>query len=159
LPRDMLINYPHLLGDVNATIIVTELTLASARDCIRLLSWLKSHAAQSKVYVVANKVQTSNLEISRQDFEGSIERKIDVLVPYDPRTAAQSAKLGQALVEAGKSSKASAKIIELTNLVLGSAGVGDDADAMGDKKSLLEKFGDLKSLLPSKKIKEDAPKV
>ncbi|MFK7840900.1 MAG: pilus assembly protein CpaE, partial [Sphingorhabdus sp.] len=57
LPRDMLINYPHLLGDVNATVIVTELTLASARDCIRLLSWLKSHAAQSKVYVVANKVQ------------------------------------------------------------------------------------------------------
>ena len=159
LPRDMLINYPHLLGDVNATIIVTELTLASARDCIRLLSWLKSHAAQSKVYVVANKVQTSNLEISRQDFEGSIERKIDVLVPYDPRTAAQSAKLGQALVEAGKSSKASAKIIELTNLVLGSAGGGDDADAMGDRKSLFEKFGDLKSLLPSKKIKEDAPKV
>jgi len=159
LPRDMLINYPHLLGDVNATIIVTELTLASARDCIRLLSWLKSHAAQSKVYVVANKVQTSNLEISRQDFEGSIERKIDVLIPYDPRTAAQSAKLGQALVDAGKSSKASAKIIELTNLVLGSAGGGDDADAMGDKKSLLEKFGNLKSLLPSKKIKEDAPKV
>ena len=105
LPRDMLINYPHLLGDVNATVIVTELTLASARDCIRLLSWLKSHAAQSKVYVVANKVQTTNLEIGRQDFESSIERKIDIMIPYDAKTAAQAAKLGQAMVEAGKSSK------------------------------------------------------
>ena len=124
-----------------------------------LLSWLKSHAAQSKVYVVANKVQTSNLEIGRQDFEGSIERKIDVLIPYDPRTAAQSAKLGQALVQAGKSSKASAKIIELTNLVLGSASGGEDAGALGDSKSLLEKFGNLKSLLPSKKAKEDAPQA
>ena len=159
LPRDMLINYPHLLGDVNATVIVTELTLASARDCIRLLSWLKSHAAQSKVYVVANKVQTSNLEISRQDFEGSIERKIDVMIPYDPRTAAQSAKLGQALVQAGKSSKASAKIVELTSLVLGSVSGGEEADDLNDKKSLREKFGDLKSLLPSKKAKEDAAKV
>lgn len=159
LPREMLINYPHLLGDVNATIIVTELTLASARDCIRLLSWLKSHAAQSKVYVVANKVQTANLEIGRQDFESSIERKIDIMVPYDPKSAAQSAKLGQALVDAGKSSKASAKIIELTNLVLGSVSSGEDADATDDKKSFMGKFGDFKSFLPSKKAKENAPEV
>jgi len=159
LPRDMLINYPHLLGDVNATIIVTELTLASARDCIRLLSWLKSHAAQSKVFVVANKVQTANLEIGRQDFESSIERKIDIMIPYDPKTASQAAKLGQAMVDAGKSSKASAKIIELTNLVLGAVNDGEDQDAAGDKKSLMEKFGGFKSFLPSKKIKEDAPKV
>ena len=159
LPRDMLINYPHLLGDVNATVIVTELTLASARDCIRLLSWLKSHAAQSKVYVVANKVQTSHLEIGRQDFESSIERKIDLMIPYDPKTAAQAAKLGQAMVEAGKSSKASAKIIELTNLVLGSVSSGEDDDDIGDKKSFKEMFGDFKSFLPSKKAKEEAPKV
>ncbi|MEH6701011.1 AAA family ATPase [Parasphingorhabdus sp.] len=159
LPRDMLINYPHLLGDVNATIIATELTLASARDCIRLLSWLKSHAAQSKVYVVANKVQTSNLEISRQDFESSIERKIDILIPYDAKTAAQSAKLGQALVEAGKSSKASAKIVELTNLVLGSVDGSDDEAGSGDKQSFMGKLGDFKSFLPSKKVKEAAPKV
>ena len=159
LPRDMLINYPHLLGDVNATIIVTELTLASARDCIRLLSWLKSHAAQSKVFVVANKVQTANLEIGRPDFESSIERKIDIMIPHDPKTASQAAKLGQAMVDAGKSSKASAKIIELTNLVLGAVNDGEDQDAAGDKKSLMKKFGDFKSFLPSKKIKEDAPKV
>jgi len=159
LPRDMLINYPHLLGDVNATVIVTELTLASARDCIRLLSWLKSHAAQSKVFVIANKVQTANLEIGRQDFENSIERKIDIMIPYDPKTAAQAAKLGQAMVEAGKSSKASAKIIELANLVLGSVSSGEAAEATGDKKSLMAKFGDFKSFLPSKKTKEDAPKV
>ncbi|MBQ0771656.1 pilus assembly protein CpaE [Parasphingorhabdus sp.] len=159
LPRDMLINYPHLLGDVNATVIVTELTLASARDCIRLLSWLKSHAAQSKVFVVANKVQTANLEIGRQDFESSIERKIDIMIPHDPKTASQAAKLGQAMVEAGKSSKASAKIIELTNLVLGSVSGGEDSSTSPDKKSLMEKFGDFKSFLPSKKTKEEAPKV
>ena len=159
LPRDMLINYPHLLGDVNATVIVTELTLASARDCIRLLSWLKSHAAQSKVYVVANKVQTTNLEIGRQDFESSIERKIDIMIPYDAKTAAQAAKLGQAMVEAGKSSKASAKIIELTSLVLGSVGGGENPDDADNKKSFMDKFGDFKSFLPSKKAKEDAPKV
>ncbi len=154
LPRDMLINYPHLLGDVNATVIVTELTLASARDCIRLLSWLKSHAAQSKVYVVANKVTSNNLEISRQDFESSIERGIDIMIPSDPKTAAQAAKLGQAFVEAGKSSKATNKIIELSNMVLASVDGAEEEAEDGSKKSLLGKLGDFKSLLPSKKSKD-----
>ena len=149
LPRDMLINYPHLLGDVNATVIVTELTLASARDAIRLLSWLKSHAAQSKVIVVANKVHSGNLEISRADFESSIERKIDIMVPADPKTAAHAAKLGQALVEAGKSSKATAKIIELATQVLGT--VDSDDENSKSSTSLMDKFSGLKSLLPSKK--------
>ncbi|MEH6789028.1 AAA family ATPase [Parasphingorhabdus sp.] len=159
LPRDMLINYPHLLGDVNATVIVTELTLASARDCIRLLSWLKSHAAQSKVFVVANKVQSANLEIGRQDFESSIERKIDIMIPFDGKAASQAAKLGQAMVEAGKSSKASAKIIELSDLVLGSVGGEEFSGKDGDKKSLKDKFGDFRSLLPSRKASEDSPKA
>lgn len=157
LPREMLISYPHLLGDVNATVIVTELTLASARDAIRLLSWLKSHAAQSKVIVVANKVQSSGLEISRQDFETSIERKIDIVVPSDPKTAAQSAKLGQAFVEAGKSSKASAKIVELADQVLGTVDSDDDESGGNAKSSLMDKLN-IKSLLPSKKksVEQDA---
>lgn len=152
LPREMLISYPHLLGDVNATVIVTELTLASARDAIRLLSWLKSHAAQSKVIVVANKVQSGGLEISRQDFETSIERKIDIMIPSDPKTAAHSAKLGQAFVEAGKSSKATNKIIALTDLVLGAVN-DEDEDGAKSKSSLMGKFN-IKSLLPSKKKAE-----
>ncbi len=47
LPRNMLINFPHLLGDVNVVLVVVEMTLASARDAIRILSWLKTNAAMS----------------------------------------------------------------------------------------------------------------
>src|SRR4030095_9142795 len=34
LPRNMLINFPHLLNEVNVAVIATEFTLASARDTI-----------------------------------------------------------------------------------------------------------------------------
>jgi pilus assembly protein CpaE len=44
MPRNMLINFPHLLSDVNAVVLTTELTLAGARDAIRLLAWLKANA-------------------------------------------------------------------------------------------------------------------
>ena len=149
LPRDMLISYPHLLGDVNATVLVTELTLASARDAIRMLSWLKSHAAQSKVILVVNKAQSSHLEISRADFESSLERKIDIVIPADPKATAHAAKLGQALVEAAQSSKASAKIRELAERILGAVENDEDAEE-GASGSLLSKLG-LGSLLSSSK--------
>ncbi|RYD61197.1 MAG: pilus assembly protein CpaE, partial [Sphingomonadales bacterium] len=70
LPRGMLVNHPHLITDVQIAVLVTELTLASARDAIRILSWFKSNAPQTQVIVVANRVQqAAMLEISRKDFE------------------------------------------------------------------------------------------
>ena len=86
----MLVQHPHLITDVQVAVVVTELTLAAARDTIRILSWLKSNAPQTQVFVVANRVHArAQLEISRKDFEGSIERKIDFVVPFDQKLAAR----------------------------------------------------------------------
>ena len=69
LPRHMLVQYPHLIHDVHVCVVVAELTLAAARDTIRILSWLKSNAPQTKVIVVANGVPSGGaLEISKQGF-------------------------------------------------------------------------------------------
>ena len=153
LPRNMLINFPHLLGDVNVVVVATEMTLASARDAIRILSWLKTNASHARPIVVANKVQAGMAEISRADFEASIERKINIMIPYDIKAAANAAKLGQTFVQANRSTKAGAAMRELATAVIGSA---EDAaaeaieKAPGAKKSLLGKFGDFKSLMPTK---------
>src|SRR3546814_15659296 len=56
MPRNMLINFPQLVADLNVVVLVTEMTLASARDAIRLLSWLQTNAPKARVIVVANKV-------------------------------------------------------------------------------------------------------
>src|SRR5215216_6872271 len=39
LPRNMMVQYPHLLNDVHVVIVVVEFTLAGTRDGIRILSW------------------------------------------------------------------------------------------------------------------------
>jgi len=152
LPRQMLIDFPHLVSDTNIAVLVTELTLASARDAIRLLAWLRSNAPVARILVVANKVQPATLELSRADFEATIERKIDFLIPSDPKTAAQAAKLGQPFCEAGKSTKAGAVMKLLTDRCLGLAEeeVIAEKDTGGAKKSLLGKFSDFRSLLPAK---------
>ena len=96
LPRGMLVQHPHLITDIQAAVVVTELTLAAARDTIRILSWLKSNAPQTQVVVVANRVPQGTLEIARKDFEGSIERKIDFLIPYDQKLGGAVGQAGQA---------------------------------------------------------------
>jgi pilus assembly protein CpaE len=128
LPRNMLINFPHLLNDVNVVVVATELTLASARDTIRLLSWLKTNAAHATPVVVANKVQANALEISKADFEASIERKIDYLIPFEQAAAAKAAKLGQAFVEANAQGKATAQIKALAERILGAAAEDESGD-------------------------------
>lgn len=150
LPRNMLINFPHLLNDVNVVALVTEMTLASARDTIRILSWLKTNAAHATPLIIANKVQPGAAEISKADFEASIERKIDIIVPYDQKAAANAAKLGKTFLDANAASKASVGIKELGNRIIG---LGDEDGgseaASGGKKSLLGNF-DIKSLLAKK---------
>ncbi|MFB0872395.1 MULTISPECIES: pilus assembly protein CpaE [unclassified Sphingobium] len=159
LPRGMLIQHPHLMTDVNVTLVVTELTLASARDTIRILSWLKSNAPQGRVIVVANRVHPGSPEISRKDFEQSIERKVDVIVPFDLRVAAQAAKLGKTIAETAKGSKLGAACTAMLEEVLGAADAdaADGAPAKGGAKpsakkgdSLLGKF-DFKSMMPSRR--------
>ncbi len=131
LPRGMLVLHPHLITDVQIAVVVTDLTLAAARDAIRILSWLKSNAPETQVFVLANRVHAGQLEISRKDFEGSIERKIDFLVPFDQKLSAQAAKLGKPLAEAGKGSKTVAPIVDLATQLLG---LGDGSIAASDGK-------------------------
>lgn len=159
VPRSVLVQYPMLFNDVQATIVVAEFTLASARDVIRILSWLKSNAPQSAVMVVANRVPAGgSVEITRKDFEASIERKVDFVLPYDLKIVTQAAKLGKAVAEVGKGTKLGQSLNELGASVLSAIEGGDTegGKAGGKSGSLLGKLGNLKSMLPSKAKKAEA---
>jgi pilus assembly protein CpaE len=150
LPRNMLINFPHLLAEVNVVVLATEMTLASARDAIRIMSWLKTNAPHAQVLVAANKVQAGGAEISKADFEASIERKINFSIPFDLKAASNAAKLGQTFADANRSSKSAAVMRDIAQAILGAAdNDGADVAEAGPAKSLLDKF-DFKSLLAKK---------
>ncbi len=167
LPRAMIVQHPHLLNDIQSIVVVAELTLAGARDMIRILSWLKSNAPATRVTLVANRVPTSGAsEISKKDFESSIERKLDVMLPYDPKIMVQSAKLGKSVAEVGKGSKLGQGVIALAARIALHDG-DTDGGANADKKtaklatgntgtSLMGKFTSLKSMMPGKKAQKVA---
>jgi pilus assembly protein CpaE len=151
LPRPMLVQYPHLVHDSHVSIVVTELTLAGTRDTIRILSWLKQNAPQSRVFVVANRVLGTALqEIGRKEFEQSIERKIDVMIPLDQKAAAQAAKHGQPLAKAGGGSKVTGSLNQLLKMTLGVVESAGDGEVDTPTASLLDKLGNLKSMVAKK---------
>jgi len=155
LPRTMLPAFPQLASAADAVIVVADLTLASARDGIRILSWLKSHAAQARAIVVANKVQAGSGEISRADFEASIENRIAFEIPYDPKGATQAAKLGQTFAETNRTGKPAQALRALAAALINREEPGSPAGPPAPgKRSLLGRLGDLQGLRPGKARKE-----
>jgi pilus assembly protein CpaE len=157
LPRNMLVQHPHLVHDAHVCILVVELTLAGTRDAIRILSWLKANAPQSRLIVVANRVATGNVqEISRKEFEKSIEHPVDIAIPFDPKAAAQAAKLGQPLARGGKNPKVTQPLSQLVTMTVSVVdGSEDKREAEQIGASLLGKLGTFKSMV-GKKPKEGA---
>jgi pilus assembly protein CpaE len=148
LPRPMLVAHPHLVHDAHVCIVVVEFTLAATRDAIRILSWLKANAPQARVLVVANKAQGGQ-EINRAEFEKSIERKVDVVIPYDQKAAVQAAKLGQPLAKVVTSAKVAQPLAQLVTLTTSAVdGTQDGAEAAAPT-SLLGKLN-LKDMLAKK---------
>ncbi len=150
MPRNMLISYPHLVHDVNVVVIVSELTLAGARDTIRILAWLKSNAPQSRPFVVINKMQAIATEINRKDFEATIERKIDMVIPFDSKAMAQAAKLGRPIVDAVRSSKISSSISTLADMINGSAAEIAEEKAESAKPAKKSVMSGFKAMLAKK---------
>jgi pilus assembly protein CpaE len=99
---------------------------------------------------VANKVHPGTDEISKADFEASVERKIAFTIPFDIKAATHAAKLGQTFAEANRASKAGAVLRDLAQTVIKSGDASAPVSEAGTaKKSLLGKI-DLKGLLAKK---------
>jgi pilus assembly protein CpaE len=145
LPRTVAVQHPHLVSDVNHLVVVTEQTLAATRDTIRLIGFLKANAPHARITVVANRVASAPPpEVSRKDFEASIERKVDIVLPLDVKQAVSAAKQGKALSAVATSGKTGSAFKSLLSIL-----AGDIAEQDGEleSKSLM---GKVRSLLPAK---------
>ena len=146
IPRQVLIPFPHLVSEAGTILLVSDVTLAAARDTIRLLSWFKQNVPGARVLLVANKFQNAIGELSRKEFESSIERQIDIVIPFDPKMVSQSAKLGKSYAEICKGTKSAQVWTNLTRLILDGADVeAEEAQIAATKGksggSLLGKLG------------------
>lgn len=155
IPRHVLIPFPHLVSEAGTILLVSDVTLASARDTIRILSWFKQNVPGARVILVANKFQNAVGELSRKEFESSIERQIDITIPFDPKLVSQSAKLGKSYAEICKGTKSSQVWNGLMRLILDGADAEEEAPKPVAKAksggSLLGKIGGFSGVILKKK--------
>lgn len=122
LPRHMVAQHPFLLGDSSDILLVTDLSLAATRDCMRLLSFIKDNGAQANLRVIANRcLGPGACEVERNDFEASIERKIDWLLPEDAKSVVAAAKRAKPVVQSAPTSKLVTGLRAVAEAIIGPA--------------------------------------
>jgi len=118
VPRHLMAHYPFMLTESAEIVLVCDLTLASVRDTIRVLGYLRDVAPKVKVSLVANKVGQVN-EVALKDFEHAVERSVDLVIPLDAKTAMAAAKSAKMLAQVSKAARPVAAFRQLAQRLTG----------------------------------------
>jgi pilus assembly protein CpaE len=105
VPKQMLGDHADVLVAATDIVLVTDYSLASARDCIRLMSHIRQAAPKASLHVVADKVGMVANEVEEKDFENSIEHAVDIKIPFDPKSMLAAGQKGKVVVDALPQSK------------------------------------------------------
>ncbi len=106
LPRPAFAVRERVLQQVTDVVLVTELTLAGLRDSIRILSSVDEAAPDIPVTIIANRSGGTHEAVKKAEFQKALGRKVDFLMPEDPKAFTKAANSGKPLVVSAKTSKA-----------------------------------------------------
>ncbi|MBX9652729.1 pilus assembly protein CpaE [bacterium] len=110
--------------------LVTQLDVSSLRNVVRvMLSLNDRNNLESKVRVVANRVGSSDAEISVQRAEETIGRSIFARIPNDSRTMLASRNSGVPLIEHAPKSKLFQSILTMTEQITGETAMSGSGEA------------------------------
>ena len=124
----VVIDMPRVLSDeirrvltLSATIgLVTDLSLASARDLLRLSDFAKTMTPAARHLIVANHVGAKHRgEIAKAEFERVTAVKLDHVVPFEPTAALATASTGSVLPAALKHAPAAAAVRAIAMRIAG----------------------------------------
>jgi pilus assembly protein CpaE len=138
LPRTAFRMRHHVLQASTAAVLVTEMDLPSLRDSIRLLGAIEEANSEIPVYVIANRAGSKKQAMPAAEFKKAMGRKIDYIVPEDPKAFIDAANNGKPLVAAAPNSKA-AKVLRQVAAQLTLGRHGDKKTAKRSWRSLLKR--------------------
>lgn len=135
LPKQTLAENSSVLETATDIILLTDYSLTSARDCIRLKAHFKNYAPTANIHVVANKIGNSPSQVDPKDFENSIEHNISHSIAFDGKACLAAAQKGTIISEAVPNCKVSQAFKGISEIF------ADDVDgASSSKRSWLGKL-------------------
>ncbi|MDR0631737.1 MAG: AAA family ATPase [Holosporaceae bacterium] len=124
-------------------VIMSEMSVASAHNTMRILEFLHTDQPEKKVVIAANKVGLSSRgALTKESFERVIGKKINYTMPLDEGVTLAAANIGQPLVVSA--SPLTDVLEDLTNDILGKKESQDIARAIiKSKGSTIARIKDL----------------
>jgi pilus assembly protein CpaE len=108
MPRGNLAWQSMILSKADEVVLVTDLSLAGARDTMRLLAFARHCSTSSRIRVLvggARQPQNDMLDIN--EFRRTVGAPVEASIPFDPRAAIDAGRLGRPLPKAAARSPAS----------------------------------------------------
>lgn len=100
--------------------VVTDLSLAAARDTLRLVEFNRVLSPTAKHIVLGNQVGAPHRgEVGRTEFERVVGLSLDFAIPFEPQTALTTSSTGTALPAALRNSKAAAELAAMAEHICG----------------------------------------
>ncbi|MDH3475276.1 MAG: AAA family ATPase [Rhodospirillales bacterium] len=142
LPRPSFGIRHQTLAAATHVVLVTELGLSGLRDTIRLLGNIEEAAPKAKVIIVGNHGGSDQQAMRLPDFQKALGRKVDLIVPDEPKAFNEAANTGKPVVQFAARSKAAKALQKLGADIMGKKvkskgkAEGKKEKASGQKKSL-----------------------
>ena len=147
VPRGDAIFQRQALEAATDFVLVSDLTLAGARDAMRLINLAHEVAPQVRIHVVASGVaDPKKAPIKPADLERSVKQKIVCQIASDDKSVAAAINAGRPLNEAAPRSMIVKSLQPVVNALLGA--VGDTSRGASSSGSFLSRL-----LKPKDKIK------
>lgn len=124
MPRDVILREPDCLQTAAAIVVVTDLSLASLREVLRLKEWAANTAPQAELLVVANGTRPKlEGDLPPVEFARSISIPLAAQVPFDPKSVSACVRASKPIfVSAPRSPMARAIAAMAVRIVGDSAG-------------------------------------
>ncbi|WP_135077226.1 AAA family ATPase [Terasakiella sp. SH-1] len=107
IPRMLLPQCGELLAGLGKMLVVSDLSLAGMRDCLRISRYAKDYMVDDNLMVLANRVgENKERELSPKEFEKGVERSLSAHLPFDAKGFAAAEMQGSPLLEVAAKSKA-----------------------------------------------------
>jgi pilus assembly protein CpaE len=96
LPRTLTEDSQQVLKEATHLVLVTDLSLVGMRDTLRLAQLALQGNAACQLSIVANRVgEFRQGEIAMAEFEKAVGRKIDLVIPFDPKNVTAAMNIGR----------------------------------------------------------------
>lgn len=108
-PRSALVQLPQAGSLFDKVLLVTDLSLHSLRDCMRLSGHFSDDVGADAVMFVGNDPRPdTKAETAQKDFEKAAGKELAALFPHDAKAALEAGQHGKAIAEVAKGATAHA---------------------------------------------------